>query len=105
MILGGNFNTDPDSVEFEKDSEIAQLLAAFGLIDMNMNHHFTLRNRQTLWHQTRNRKVIQSRWDYFFCTDWLSIPMYSFCDPHPFIIDHKLVCWVLMSNTLTENKC
>ena len=39
VILVGNLNLDLDSVEPERDSEIAQLLAASRL--HNMHHHFT----------------------------------------------------------------
>ena len=103
--LVGDLDLDFDSSKLVRDLEIAHLLATSRLLDIN--HHFMLHwnfNQQTSWHQKHKEKVVQSRLDYFLCTDQQSIQKYSICDPCHFVTDHKLVYGVLMANTLKENK-
>ena len=103
LILVGDLNIDLDSPESERDMEIAQLLADFSLRDMH--HHFkTGRRRSSTWHQKRKGEIVWSRPDYFLCTDRRTIRKYNIRDPRHYVTDHKLVCGVLISNKLKENK-
>ena len=71
-----------------------------------MHRHFSSCrnfNRQKIWHQKHERKIVQSRPDFFLYTDWQSLRKYSTCNPCHFVTDHNLICGVLMSNTLKKN--
>ena len=105
MILVGDLNLDLDSLETDRDMEIADILATSGLLDMHRHFKSHGRNRRpATWHQKREGEVIKSRPDYFLCSDRRIIRRYSIRDPRHFITNHKLVCDTLISNTLKENK-
>ena len=60
VILVGDLNLDFDSIETDRDMEIANILVDSGLLDMY--HHFKLRGRfgrQLTWHQKRKENVIR----------------------------------------------
>ena len=85
--------------------EIADILATSGLLDMH--RHFKSvgrRRRPVTWHHERKGKIVQSRPDYFLCSDWRIIRRYGIRDHCHFATDHKLVLGTLISNTLRENK-
>ena len=106
VILVRDLNLDLDSIEMERDMEIANILATSRLLDMHC--HFKLagrRRRLATWHQQREGKTVQSRPDYFLCLDRRIIRQYGFRDPCHFVTNHKLVLGTLISNTLRENKC
>ena len=70
VILIGNFNLNLDSIEMDRDMEIANTLVDSGLLDMY--HHFKSIGgfrRQSTWHHKREGTVIRSRPDYFLCLD------------------------------------
>ena len=72
VILVGDLNLDLDlnSIEMDRDVEIADILAASGFLDMN--HHFKSIGgfrRQLTWHHKREGTVVRSRTDYFLCSD------------------------------------
>ena len=106
MILVGDLNLDLDSCESERDMEIADSLATSDLLDMH--RHFTSpgkHSKPATWHQKREGKTVQSRPDYFLCSDRRIIKRYAIRDPRHFATDHHLVLGTLLSNTLRENKC
>ena len=105
VILVGDLNLNLDSLETDRDMEIADILATSGLLDMQRHSKSHGRNRRPVtWHQKREGEVIKSRPDYFLCSDQQIIRRYRIRDPHHFTTDHKLVCGTLISNTLKENK-
>ena len=104
VILVGDLNLNLDSLETERDMEIADILATSRLLDMH--HHFKThgRNRRpATWYQKREGEVIKSRPNYFLCSDRRIIRRYRIRDPRQFTTNHKLVCGTLISNTLKEN--
>ena len=106
VILVGDLNFNLDSIEMERDMEIANILANSELLDIHC--HFKLAgrcSRPTTWHHKRERKVIQSRPDYFLYLDRRITRQYGIRDPCYLATDHHLVLGTLISNTLRENKC
>ena len=70
VILVADLNLNLDSIETDRNMEIANTLADFGLMDMY--HHFKLCckfKQQNTWHQKRKGYVVRSRPDYFLCLD------------------------------------
>ena len=70
VIPEGDLNFNLDLLETDRDRVIADILVASGLLDMYQ--HFKLRRklkRQTTWHQKCKENVVQSRLDYFLCSD------------------------------------
>ena len=105
VILVGDLNLELDSLETDRDMEIADILATSELLDMHRHFKSHGRNRRpATWHQKREGEVIKSRPDYFLCSDRWIIRRYSIRDPRHFTTDHKLAFGTLISNTLKENK-
>ena len=70
VILVGDLNLNLDSLETDRDVEIADCLATSGLIDMH--RHFKLEGKNRMpdtWHQEREGEPVRSRPDYFLCSD------------------------------------
>ena len=70
VILVGDLNLDLESIETERDMEIADILAISGLLDIH--RHFKSagrRRRLATWHQKCEGNVIKLRPDYFLCLD------------------------------------
>ena len=70
VILVEDLNLDLNSIETERDMEIANILATSGLLDMH--RHFKLAGRcrrPATWHLKREGNIIKSRPDYFLCSD------------------------------------
>ena len=91
VILVGDLNLDLDSIETERDVEIANILAASGLLDMH--HHCKCRcklKRQDTWHQKREGIVVRSRLDFFLCSDQRIIRRYGIRDPRHSVTDYRL---------------
>ena len=66
MILVGDLNLDLDSIKTDRDTEIADILAISGLLDMHCNFKSAGRfRRPATWHQKREVKIVRSRPDYF----------------------------------------
>ena len=105
VLLVGDLNLNLDSLETDRDMEIADCLATSGLIDMRRHFKLDGKNRMPdTWHRTREGEPVRSRPDYFLCSDRRIIKRYRIRDPRHFTTDHKLVCGTLISNTLKENK-
>ena len=70
VILVGDLNFDLDSIETERDMEIANILATSELLDMHCHFKSADRfRRPATWYNKREGEVIKSRPDYFFCSD------------------------------------
>ena len=70
MTLVGDLNLDLDSIESERDMQIADILATSGLLDMHRHIKSAGRRRRpATWHHKREGKAIKSRSDYFLCSD------------------------------------
>ena len=74
VILMGDLNLDLDlnlnSIEKDRDMEIADVLATSRLL--NIHRHFKSARRcrrPATWHQKLKGKVVKSRPDYFLCSD------------------------------------
>ena len=106
VILVGDLNLNLDSLETDRDMEIADCLATSGMIDMRRHFKLDGKNRMPdTWHRTREGEPVRSRPDYFLCSDRRIIKRYRIRDPRHFATDHKLVLGTLISNTLREYKC
>ena len=61
VILVGDLNLDLDSIESERDMQIADILATSGLLDMHRHFKSAGRcRRPAAWHHKREGNVIKS---------------------------------------------
>ena len=73
----GGVNLDLGSIELERDTEIANILATSRLLDMHYHFKLTGRcKRSATWHHKREGNVIKSRPDSFLCSDQQTIERY-----------------------------
>ena len=94
VILVGDLNLDLDSLETDRDMEIADILATSGLLDMHRHFKSAGRcRRPATWHQKREGKVVKSRPDYFLCSDRRIIRRYGIRDSRHFCHQSQVGLW------------
>ena len=70
VILVGDLNLVLDSLETERNMEIADIMATLGLLDMHRHFKPHGRNRRPVTlYQKREGELIKLRPDYFFYSD------------------------------------
>ena len=106
IILGGDLNVDLlASGRSARDTEIATVLASYGLDDMS--RHFlqrTKHRRRWTWKQRREGRVVRSRCDVIMGTDRRHFTGMRILDPPGYDSDHFLLAAELVSAAPAEQK-
>ena len=106
IILGGDLNVDLlNSGRSVRDTEIATVLASYGLDDMS--RHFlqrTTHRRRWTWKQRREGQIIRSRCDAIMGTDRRHFTGMRILDPPGYDSDHYLLSAEIVSAAPAEQK-